>query len=140
MNDTYILSFKATETPFGFPIIHDPGAVIAKNGKIIAGVEEERLTGIKHAQNIFPVQSISYCLQKAGVDFSDISKIILSGESRAKGSVIEIIPAPESKMRLSCCSTLFIIILFLAFSFIPLSMAALSSAFAFISISSTIFS
>ena len=66
--DCYILSFK----PAGVapsPDIHDTSAAISKNGKIIAAVEEERLVRIKHAVGMFPVRSISYCLDEAGIGF-----------------------------------------------------------------------
>ena len=72
----YILSFKTPEAS-SFSFMHDPSAVLAEDGKIIAGVEEERLIRIKHAPNSFPVESIKYCLSKANIDFSDINKIII---------------------------------------------------------------
>ena len=37
---------------------HDSAACIVKNGKVIAAVEEERFTEIKH-DNRFPVNSIN---------------------------------------------------------------------------------
>lgn len=78
-NNSYILSFK----PAGLsacPVVsdgHDTSAAIAKNGKIIAAVEEERLIRMKHAVGVFPIRSISYCLKEAGIGFSDLDSIII---------------------------------------------------------------
>ena len=77
--DTYILSFKPAGTST-IPDVHDPSAVLAKNGKIIAGVEEERLVRIKHAVDVFPVRSIKFCLEQAGIGFSDIDRIIIPND------------------------------------------------------------
>lgn len=75
-DDKYILSFK-TPAASSFIFMHDPSAVISKNGKIIAGIEEERLSRIKHASNVFPIKSIKFCLSEAGIDLSDIDAIII---------------------------------------------------------------
>jgi carbamoyltransferase len=40
---------------------HDAAATLIKDGKIIAAVQEERFSRIKHDEN-FPVQAIKYCL------------------------------------------------------------------------------
>ena len=50
---------------------HDSAACLLKNGKIIAAVQEERFTRIKHDQN-FPVNSINYCFKEAGINIDDI--------------------------------------------------------------------
>jgi carbamoyltransferase len=75
LKDNYLLSFKPVVTS-NIPD-HDPSAVISKNGKIIAGVEEERLVRIKHARGFFPVRSIAFCLKKAMIKFADINRIII---------------------------------------------------------------
>ena len=74
--DNYILSFKPTGVS-NSPDIHDTSAAIAKNGKIIAAVEEERMVRIKHAKDIFPIRSIDYCLKQADVSFSDLDSIVI---------------------------------------------------------------
>jgi len=74
--DNYILSVKPAGVS-ATPLIHDTSAAISKNGKIIAAVEEERFARIKHATGIFPIQSISYCLKEAGVDFPDLESIVI---------------------------------------------------------------
>ena len=49
-------------------------ASILKNGKIIAAAAEERFTRIKHDKS-FPHNAIQFCLQKAGINFSQLNKI-----------------------------------------------------------------
>ena len=45
---------------------HDSSAAIVKDGKIIADVQEERFSRIKHSNN-FPFKSIEFCLKIAGL-------------------------------------------------------------------------
>ena len=53
---------------------HDSAACIAVNNRVIAAVEEERFTGIKHDSS-FPVNSINWCLNEAGVDIYNVDEI-----------------------------------------------------------------
>ncbi len=46
---------------------HDSSACIVKDGKVLAGVEEERFTRKKH-DNGFPTYAIQFCLKEAGVN------------------------------------------------------------------------
>lgn len=50
---------------------HDSAAVIVKDGKIIAAVEEERFSRIKH-DNGFPFQATAFCLQYANITIDEI--------------------------------------------------------------------
>ncbi len=54
---------------------HDSAAVLLKDGALIAAVEEERFTRIKHDQ-AFPLQSIEYCLKTAGIKLAEIDAIV----------------------------------------------------------------
>ncbi|WP_128598497.1 carbamoyltransferase family protein [Paraburkholderia kirstenboschensis] len=54
--------------------LHDGAAVLVRDGRVIAAVEEERLNRIKHS-NKFPSSSIQYCLASAGIQLSDIDHI-----------------------------------------------------------------
>jgi len=54
--------------------VHDSGASLVKDGVLVANVEEERLNRIKHT-DAFPVNSINFVLQKAGVQLSDVDVI-----------------------------------------------------------------
>ena len=53
---------------------HDSAAAITVNGKVVAAVEEERFTGIKH-DNGFPYKSINFCITEAGVDIKSINEV-----------------------------------------------------------------
>mgnify|MGYP001181527301 CR=1 FL=1 len=54
---------------------HDSAACLVKDGKILAAVQEERLTRIKHDKN-FPAKSIKYCLEYARINLSEIEYIV----------------------------------------------------------------
>ena len=54
---------------------HDSAACLIKNGKIIAAVQEERFTRIKHDQS-FPLFSIKYCLENARISAEDIAYVV----------------------------------------------------------------
>ncbi|MGV7218015.1 carbamoyltransferase family protein [Bradyrhizobium sp. UFLA05-112] len=54
--------------------LHDGAAVLVRDGRVIAAVEEERLNRVKHS-NKFPSQSIQYCLDVAGIQLSDVDRI-----------------------------------------------------------------
>ena len=53
---------------------HDSAAAIIENGKVIAAAEEERFTGIKHDHS-FPINSIKWCLSKAGKSIYNINEV-----------------------------------------------------------------
>ena len=67
---------KAYENPLNLAgaFLHDGAAVIVKDGKVVAAVEEERLNRIKHS-NKFPELSIQFCLESVGAKFSDLDAI-----------------------------------------------------------------
>ena len=52
----------------------DASAVLVKDGHVIAAIEEEKFTRLKHWSG-FPKNSIKWCLEYAKIDFSDISDI-----------------------------------------------------------------
>ncbi|MDQ1329876.1 MAG: carbamoyltransferase [Thermodesulfobacteriota bacterium] len=53
---------------------HDSAACVIRDGKIIAAVQEERFTRIKHDSR-FPEKSIIFCLEKAQAKISDVDYI-----------------------------------------------------------------
>jgi len=53
---------------------HDASAALLKNGKIVAGAEEERFTRKKHDIG-FPINAIQYCLKSQGITIDDIDYI-----------------------------------------------------------------
>ena len=54
---------------------HDSAACLIHREKIIAAAQEERFTRDKHDKS-FPKNAISYCLEEAKIDLSDISYIV----------------------------------------------------------------
>ncbi len=53
---------------------HDSAAAILIDGEIIAAAQEERFTRIKNDAS-FPINSIAYVLQEAGIDYKDLSAV-----------------------------------------------------------------
>ena len=59
----------------GINLFHaDTSTCIVKNGIVVAAVEEERFSRIKHFSG-FPKNSIKYCLKEAGLKFDDIDYV-----------------------------------------------------------------
>jgi len=54
-----------------FYTMHDAGAALIDNGKIVCTFEEERLNRIKHT-NKFPVQSIKACLERYNISITQV--------------------------------------------------------------------
>ena len=61
----------------------DASAAIFKNGELIAAIEEERLTRVKHTAG-FPGKAIEFCLKEAGVSWEDITHIAVGRDPKAK--------------------------------------------------------
>ncbi len=55
----------------------DSSACLIKNGKIVAAVEEERFTRIKHCSE-FPINSILYCLNSNDIKIGEVSYITIN--------------------------------------------------------------
>ena len=53
---------------------HDSAAAVLKDGKVIAGVEEERFSRKKNDDG-FPKKAIDYCMKAAGISASDLTCI-----------------------------------------------------------------
>ena len=54
---------------------HDSAACLVHNGNIIAAVQEERFTRIKH-DNSFPISAINYCLTTATISAKEIDYVV----------------------------------------------------------------
>lgn len=50
---------------------HDSAAALIRDGEIIAAAQEERFTRKKHDPS-FPIRSVEYCLNEAGIDIEDV--------------------------------------------------------------------
>ncbi|MBM4387416.1 MAG: hypothetical protein FJ088_06720, partial [Deltaproteobacteria bacterium] len=65
--DVFILGISA--------LYHDSAACLIRNGEIITAVQEERFTRVKHDSS-FPVNSIGYCIESAGITPGEISHVV----------------------------------------------------------------
>jgi carbamoyltransferase len=54
---------------------HDSSACLIKDGEIIAAVQEDRFTRIKH-DNSFPHNSIEYCIEESNISCSEIKHVV----------------------------------------------------------------
>lgn len=54
---------------------HDSAAALIVDGNIVAAVQEERFTRIKH-DNSFPIEACKYCLAEAKLTLQDIDKVV----------------------------------------------------------------
>lgn len=68
------------ENTFSFPKgeNHDSAAVLLIDGEIVAAIEEERLTRIKHT-NKAPLLAIRFCLDRAGITIDKVDKFVFPG-------------------------------------------------------------
>jgi carbamoyltransferase len=75
---------------------HDSSASIVTDGKIIADVQEERFSRIKHSNNA-PLKAIEYCLKAAGINnINDVDYVSYSWENNSK-EINEIFKISASK-------------------------------------------
>lgn len=58
----------------GLTTMGDAAAVLIKDGRVVAAAEEERFSRIKHHIG-FPVESVRYCLEQAGITMADVSHV-----------------------------------------------------------------
>lgn len=56
----------------------DPAVAIVRSGEIVSYVEEERFSRQKHAWGVYPIRSLKYCLQTAGIALSDVEAVALN--------------------------------------------------------------
>lgn len=68
--------YNAVGTEKHYILGHDAGASLLVDGELVAAVEEERLNREKKTSD-FPVNSIKWCLEHAGIQFSDIDRIAI---------------------------------------------------------------
>lgn len=54
---------------------HDSAAAIVKNGEVIAAVQEERFSRIKH-DAAFPLRSCEYCLKAAQISIDELDAVV----------------------------------------------------------------
>jgi carbamoyltransferase len=60
----------------------DSSAALVVDGRVVAALEEERLTRVKHWAGL-PVEAARACLREAGVDARDVQHVAVNRDSRA---------------------------------------------------------
>jgi len=60
----------------------DAAAALIKDGRIVAAVEEERFSRVKHCAG-FPTESVRYCLQAAGIAIEEVEHVGASRDPSA---------------------------------------------------------
>ncbi|HEV7398108.1 MAG TPA: carbamoyltransferase C-terminal domain-containing protein [Pyrinomonadaceae bacterium] len=71
--------------PRGF--FHDAAAVLVEDGRVLAGIEEERLNRIKHTSK-GPVNSIRFCLESQGLKLDNIDSLVFYGSEEMCDGVL----------------------------------------------------
>lgn len=61
----------------------DSSAAIFEDGKMIAAIEEERFTRVKHWAG-FPAEAVKFCLKEAGITLSAVDYITIGRDPQAK--------------------------------------------------------
>jgi len=61
----------------------DASAAILVDGRLVAAVEEERFTRVKHTAG-FPAESVRYCLAVAGARLGDVDHVAIPRDPRAR--------------------------------------------------------
>lgn len=66
-------------------VYHDSAACLVRDGQVLAAVEDERFTHVKHGKRPIPFSTyelpfhaINYCLQEAGITLTDIDHVAYS--------------------------------------------------------------
>lgn len=54
---------------------YNPAACLIIDGKMIAFIEEEKLTRKKTEKNTYPIRAIKFCLKQAGITMKDVDRI-----------------------------------------------------------------
>jgi carbamoyltransferase len=62
----------------GMSVSHDTGAVILRDGEMVAAINEERLTRVKQAVGA-PLESVPAILDHAGISASEVDAVALTG-------------------------------------------------------------
>ena len=60
---------------------HEPSAAVIKDGVLLAHCEEERYNRMKASYGKLPLYSVYACLKQAGLNVSDVDKIVVTGIS-----------------------------------------------------------
>lgn len=76
-NNDYILGINGGVRP-GY---QDVSAVLMQNGKVLAAIEEERLSRVKHSAGMLPVLSVQQVLKSAGININNVATVAFHGST-----------------------------------------------------------
>ena len=76
-NSNYILGINGGVRP-GY---QDVSAVLMRDGRVIAAIEEERLTRIKYSAGQLPILSIKEVLRIGGINIQDVAVVAFHGST-----------------------------------------------------------
>src|SRR6188474_714558 len=82
----------------------DAAAALIRDGRIIAGVEEERFNRVKHCAG-FPSESIRFCLKAAGISIEEVDHIGISRDPSAHLHKKVLFAATRAARQLAVAST-----------------------------------
>lgn len=71
-----------------FALLHDSSAVLVRDGQVVAAIEEERLTRIKHTDTA-PINAMKFCLDSCGATIDDVDKIAVYIKEDTLNSLLE---------------------------------------------------
>ncbi len=54
---------------------HDSAAALVRDGVVVAAVQEERFSRVKHDER-FPAQAVAYCLREAGIGAGEVDHVV----------------------------------------------------------------
>ena len=89
----------------GISIGYDKGAVLIKNGKVIVGITEERITRVPRDGAFttrLPIASIKYCMNYANLSYDDIDLYVWSAVDDSHDyahNIAELTDAPTSNIK-----------------------------------------
>ena len=90
----------------GFSVGHDKGAVLIKDGKVLIGISQERLTRRKndgaYSGGAIPTESIVYCLSEYGLTMDDVDLIVYSTtevEDNTYEKLNKVFKVPQKKLK-----------------------------------------
>lgn len=86
---------------------HDAAAVLIEDGQVLAAMEEERLTRMKHC-NCFAVNAVNFCLESTHTQWKEINRIAINQSRKGleisdsiaylEDSSRRVIPGPENHL------------------------------------------
>ncbi|MGW4243388.1 carbamoyltransferase family protein [Nocardia sp. NPDC004722] len=99
VSEFFAANFGAVGIDKHYLMGHDAAATLLIDGEIVAAVEEERLNRDKKTTD-FPINSVRWCLDQAGIDFADVDVLAIpwkwTAEELAGIEILGEIVGPEA--------------------------------------------